>query len=307
MAIDSFNKLMKDVEKNRNKEMKNISKKIRKLYKDVANDYIKKLNKVPERSLQERFLTDSIKYLQKEYDRLGKEIEGSVTKGISKIIRDTTDAQLSFFGGLCVDLKPHFADMFTRVHEDVLREVISGEMYKDKISLSKRIWKDIDKTKADLEYVLSRGLAEKKGTYEIAKDLEKYVNPNCLKDYNWSMVYPKSKKKIDYNAYRLANTYINHAYQNVAKKSCEKNPYVDGIQWLSAHDDRVCDICAERNGKVYKVEDLPLDHPMGRCSFLYAISMDLEDIGEELGRWARDEEENNKLDNWFKEWGLDFI
>jgi hypothetical protein len=35
--------------------------------------------------------------------------------------------------------------------------------------------------------------------------------------------------------------------------------------------------------------------------------MELEDIGAELGRWARDEEENKKLENWFKEWGLEFI
>ncbi|WP_219666859.1 hypothetical protein, partial [Clostridioides difficile] len=68
---------------------------------------------------------------------------------------------------------------------------------------SDRIWSNIDKTKKDLDYIVSRGLAEKRGSYDIAKDLEKYVNPKVKKDYDWSKVYPKSNKKIDFNAYRL--------------------------------------------------------------------------------------------------------
>lgn len=305
MAIDSFNKLMKDIERKRNKSMSSVTKKVRKLYRKIANEYIEELSKVDKHSLRYRFLEDSIRHLQQRYDALGKELEEDVYSRVKKIIKQTTDAQLSFFSDICTDLKPHFTDMFTKIHEDVLREVISGEMYKDKISLSKRIWKDIDKTKEDLEYVLSRGLAEKKGTYEIAKDLEKYVNPNCAKDYDWSKVYPKSKKKIDYNAYRLANTYINHAYQHAAKKSCEKNPYIENMKWLSAHDERVCDICKERDGKLYLPKDIPMDHPMGRCSFIYEID-DLETISKELKSWVNGES-YEKLDNWFSEYGLEFI
>lgn len=183
MAIDSFNKLMKDIERKRNKSMSSVTKKVRKLYREIANEYIEELSKVDKHSLRYRFLEDSIKHLQQRYDVLGKELEEDVSSRVKKIIKQTTDAQLSFFSGICTDLKPHFTDMFTKIHEDVLREVISGEMYKDKISLSKRLWKDIDKTKEDLEYILSKGVEKKKGTFEIAKDLEKYVNPKTKKDY----------------------------------------------------------------------------------------------------------------------------
>ncbi|RDY22873.1 hypothetical protein CHF27_011175 [Romboutsia maritimum] len=306
MAIDSFNKLMKDVENKRNKSMSSVSKKVRKLYKDIANDYLKELSRANKNSLRERYLEDSIKYLQQRYDAIGEKLEAEIASNIDIIIKETTDTQLSFFSSLCVDLKPHFTDMFTKIHEDVLRDVISGEMYKDKINLSKRIWKDIDKTKGDLEYVLSRGLAEKKGTYEIAKDLEKYVNPKVKKDYEWSKIYPKSKKTIDYNAYRLANTYINHAYQYAAKKSCSKNPYITGMKWLSGHGSRVCPICSDRDGQIYLPKDIPLDHANGRCSFTYVTEKDLEDIGAELRSWI-DGEENEKLDNWFKKYGIEFL
>lgn len=305
MAIDSFNKLMKDIERKRNKSMSSVTKKVRKLYRKIANEYIEELSKVDKHSLRYRFLEDSIKHLQQRYDALGKELEEDVSSRVKKIIKQTTDAQLSFFSGICTDLKPHFTDMFTKIHEDVLREVISGEMYKDKISLSKRLWKDIDKTKEDLEYILSKGVEKKKGTFEIAKDLEKYVNPKTKKDYEWSNIYPKTKKKVDFNAYRLANTYINHAYQNVAKKSCEKNPYIENMIWLSAHDAKVCDVCKERDGKPYKPKDMPMDHPCGRCSFIYEID-DLETISKELRNWV-DGASNEKLDNWFSEFGIEFI
>ncbi|HBE9895599.1 TPA: hypothetical protein KNO03_003501 [Clostridioides difficile] len=306
---NKFNKAMKNAERARDISSNRTTKKIRKLYKDIANEYAKKLNRVNSNTLTEQYLRESIIYLNKEYDRLGKKLKKDIESEISKVIKTTTDEQLSFFNNICdnysVNLKPQFTDMFSKVHEDVLRQVISGSMYKDKLKLSDRIWSNIDKTKKDLDYIVSRGLAEKRGSYDIAKDLEKYVNPKVKKDYDWSKVYPKSNKKIDFNAYRLASTYITHAYQKTAKESCKKNPFVKGIKWMSSHHPRMCKVCADRNGKTYIPEELPLEHPLGKCTFEYDIPMSMEDIGKELRSWI-DGEENSKLDEWFDEYGLEF-
>lgn len=306
---NKFNKAMKNAERARDISSNRTTKKIRKLYKDIANKYAKKLNRVNSNTLTEQYLRESIIYLNKEYDRLGKKLKKDIESEISKVIKTTTDEQLSFFNNICdnysVNLKPQFTDMFSKVHEDVLRQVISGSMYKDKLKLSDRIWGNIDKTKKDLDYIVSRGLAEKRGSYDIAKDLEKYVNPKVKKDYDWSKIYPKSNKKIDFNAYRLASTYITHAYQKTAKESCKKNPFVKGIKWMSSHHPRMCKVCADRNGKTYIPEELPLEHPLGKCTFEYDISMSMEEIGKELRSWI-DGEENSKLDEWFDEYGLDF-
>ncbi|EMJ5872630.1 hypothetical protein KLK89_17655 [Clostridioides difficile] len=306
---NKFNKAMKNAERVRDISSNKTTKKIRQLYKDIANEYAKKLNKVNSNTLTEQYLRESIIYLSKEYDRLGKRLKKDIESEISKVIKTTTDEQLSFFNNICdnysVNLKPQFTDMFSKVHEDVLRQVISGSMYKDKLKLSDRIWSNIDKTKKDLDYIVSRGLAEKRGSYDIAKDLEKYVNPKVKKDYDWSKVYPKSNKKIDFNAYRLASTYITHAYQKTAKESCKKNPFVKGIKWMSSHHPRMCKVCADRNGKTYIPEELPLEHPLGKCTFEYDIPMSMEDIGKELRSW-RDGEKNSKLDEWFDEYGLEF-
>ncbi|MCC0642659.1 hypothetical protein KGF41_00100 [Clostridioides sp. ZZV14-6150] len=306
---NKFNEAMKNAERARDISSNKTTKKIRQLYKDIANEYAKKLNKVNSNTLSEQYLRESIVYLNKEYDRLGKKLKKDIESEISKVIKTTTDEQLSFFNNICdnysVNLKPQFTDMFSKVHEDVLRQVISGSMYKDKLKLSDRIWGNIDKTKNDLDYIVSRGLAEKKGSYDIAKDLEKYVNPKVKKDYDWSKVYPKSNKKIDFNAYRLASTYITHAYQKTAKESCKKNPFVKGIKWMSSHHPRMCKVCADRNGKTYIPEELPLEHPLGKCTFEYDIPLSMEDIGKELRSWI-DGEENSKLDEWFNEYGLEF-
>ena len=76
--------------------------------------------------------------------------------------------------------------------------------------------------------------------------------------------------------------------------------------WVSAHDSKCCDTCRKRNGKPYDPKDIPLDHPMGRCTFNYDIPMELDEIGKELSDWIKGSK-NEKLDKWFSEYGLDFV
>ena len=62
-------------------------------------------------------------------------------------------------------------------------------------------------------------------------------------------------------------------------------------------------MCAERNGKHFEKDKVPLDHPLGRCTLLTDVG-DLEDIARELRSWV-DGKPNEKLDNWFKEYEVD--
>lgn len=56
----------------------------------------KKLNRVNSNTLTEQYLRESIIYLNKEYDRLGKKLKKDIESEISKVIKTTTDEQLSF-------------------------------------------------------------------------------------------------------------------------------------------------------------------------------------------------------------------
>ncbi|MDX5707032.1 hypothetical protein SIK39_05945 [Clostridioides difficile] len=97
---NKFNKAMKNAERARDISSNRTTKKIRKLYKDIANEYAKKLNRVNSNTLTEQYLRESIIYLNKEYDRLGKKLKKDIESEISKVIKTTTDEQLSFFNNI---------------------------------------------------------------------------------------------------------------------------------------------------------------------------------------------------------------
>ena len=197
--------------------------------------------------------------------------------------------------------------MFSKIPKAAMDEILFGTAYKDCKGLSERIWQYTKRFDKDIDYIISEGIANKKTTYEISKDLEKYVNPNAAKDWDWKKVYPNSRKKVDYNAQRLARTAVNHAFQQAQKRSCEKNPYVEGIRWLSAGiHGRTCQLCKDRDGQLFKIKDVPLDHPNGLCTTIPDIPMSLEEIGTELRAWI-DGESNLKLDKWFNEYRENFM
>ena len=146
--------------------------------------------------------------------------------------------------------------------------------------MSKKTHKDIDK-------IVAEGVALNKSAYDIAKDLERYINPTARKEWDWSKVYPGTNRVIDYNAQRLARTLVAHAYQQSLERTCEKNPFVTGYKWVSANSDRTCELCKERDGQIYEKGDLPLDHPNGLCTFIAVIPDSMTDISNRLADWAK--------------------
>ena len=219
------------------------------------------------------------------------------------------NVQLDFFMSINnqydLNMKDTFSSMFSKIPKKAMNEILFGKAYKDRKGLSERIWLDTKKFNKDIDYIIAEGIANKKSTYEIAKDLEKYVNPKASKDWEWSKVYPNTNKVVDYNAQRLARTSIQHAFQQAQKRSCAKNPYVEKIRWLSSNSSRTCELCNSRDNQLYDIKDVPLDHPNGLCTTIPEITMSYEEIAEELKAWVNGEA-NTKLDKWFKKHAKDF-
>ena len=122
------------------------------------------------------------------------------------------------------------------------------------------------------------------------------MNPDARKDWDWGKVYPGTKKVVDYNAQRLARTMVSHAYQQAFVRTTQKNPFVSKYKWEASNSGRVCEICEERDGKLFDKDELPLDHPNGMCTFTTVMD-DLEKIGERLGDWAAGKSDP-ELDKW---------
>lgn len=310
MSSKEYIKLCQEAQNKKLKLAKKQEKQIKQIYNDMYLNVSKKISKVNHNTLPERYLEELKKELEKEIRTIHGQVGKIIKKNIEKSSELANNVQLDFFMSINnqynLNMKDTFSSMLSKIPKAAMNEILFGDAYKDRKGLSERIWQYTKKFDKDIDYIISEGIANKKSTYEIAKDLEKYVNPNEAKDWEWNKVYPNSSKKVDYNAQRLARTAVNHAFQQAQKRSCEKNPYVEGIKWLTSNSHRTCELCNSRNGTVYKVNEVPLDHPNGLCTTVPQIPMSLEEIGTELRTWI-DGSSISKLDKWFEEYGDDFL
>ena len=266
MASKDYLELCEEAQKKKLKLMKKQEKQIKEIYNDMYLNVSKKLSKVNPNSLSKRYLEELKKAIEAEITASNKKVSKIIKSNIEKSSELANNVQLDFFMSINdkynLNMKDTFSSMFSKIPKKAMDEILFGKAYKDRKGLSERIWEYTKRFNKDIDYIIAEGIANKKSTYEIAKDLEKYVNPDAAKDWNWKKVYPNSGKKVDYNAQRLARTSVNHAFQQAQKRSCEKNPYVEGIRWISANiHGRTCELCRERDGEVFMVKDLPLDHP----------------------------------------------
>jgi len=291
-------------------------KAIAKMYKDLAKDIDKEAKALSTRTnissvMRVAYLQDLRKQIASQLSDNSQSqksmVKDNMTKAAEAVVSDNT----AYLVALGLDIK----GAFSYVPKDVVEQIVSGKLYKGKWSLSAAIWGNDKKTLSDIDMIVARGVAGQKSTYEIAKDLEKYVNPEKVRPWDWGKVYPGSAKKVDYNAQRLARTMVSHSYQESFVRVTKNNPFIEAYRWLSSEDDRVCPLCIERaegvhgviiNGEevfgAYYKSDLPMDHPNGRCTFDIISGKTDEDDNARLAAWIKggDDEE---LDDYARDMG----
>ena len=283
---------LKDAEKARDDIMKSQKKEIEKLYKKAAKDVAKKAKGLRYKtniSSQMRivYLNQLEKQLQAEVSKISTELTGITKNGMRKVSKAVVNNSLSNLNKLGMNT----SGLLSRVPDDVVRNIATGNVYDSGWSLSKRIWGIQQKTMQDIHTVVAEGVAQNKSTYEIAKDLEKYVDPKAAKKWEWNKVYPGTNKKVDYNAQRLARTLTQHAYQQSTERVNNPNPFVTGYEWRSAliHG-RTCKQCEERNGTIYAKGEVPMDHPQGLCTILPVVEQPLTDIADQIADWVESDD-----------------
>lgn len=197
----------------------------------------------------------------------------------------------------------------TSLRHRVVTNIVTGKVYDSKFTLSSSIWGDNKRRLNEINRIIARDILQNKGVYDIAKDLERFVNPRARKDYDWSKMFPGSRRKIDYNAQRLARTMVSHAYQQAFVEATINNPFVAAYRWMTSGSDRVCPICIDRESTdqfglgpgIFPKDRLPLDHPNGMCTFECVMAMSDEDVGEAIADWylgEGDETMNDMIDRY---------
>lgn len=260
-------------------------KQIQQLYTNAATQVrqqAEKAPRVPSDRLRKWYLHQLQKQLNEELDKIQSEIESTVKGNMKKTVEAVVGDNIDFLKEVGMPIQ----GAFSHVPDEVVRAVATGQLYEGKWSLSRALWKNTRRTQRDVQNVVAQGIAQNKSAYDIAKDLEKYVDPSARKDWDWSKVYPGTAKKVDYSAQRLARTMVSHAYQQSFVRTTQKNPFVTKYKWVSSGGARTCEICAERDGVEYSKTDLPLDHPNGMCTFVAVIEDSMTDIADRIADWA---------------------
>lgn len=226
------------------------------------------------------------KELQKQLRATSQEVSNEIYSKIKKNIYTVADAVvadnvkwLESFGFS----KDGLNAVFSYVPDEVVRRLITGQIYESGWSLSARIWGDNEQTLKDIYQVMAKGLAENKPIYQIAKDLEAYVRPSARLPWNLTMadgvkIY---KKQVDYNAQRLARTLVQHGYQQSFLATTQKNPFITEYIWIS-NGSRVCELCKSRDGVHFKKDELPMDHPNGMCTMEPVV---VDNMVDQLADW----------------------
>ena len=172
---------------------------------------------------------------------------------------------------------------FSYVPDEIVRNLVTGQIYESGWSLSARIWGDNEATLKDIYKIMAKGIAEQKPIYNIAKELESYVRPGAKLPWNLTASDGVKifKKQVDYNAQRLARTLVQHSYQQSFIATTQKNPFITEYIWRS-NGSRVCPLCKARDGEHFKKDELPMDHPNGMCVMEPVV---VDDMIDQLANW----------------------
>lgn len=276
-------------------------KQIKQMFVDLAKKAEKEAEKLKGKDnissvLRRKYLQDIAKELEKQVDldftrihRMIKENMEESSESVIECIREFEEK---------IGFPAKYAWM--NIPTDAVVAVTSGKLYRGNWSLSNSIWGLDNKIKKDIQKVVAQGIAMNMSAYDIAKDLEKYVNPSAKKSWEWSKVYPGTNKKVDYSAQRLARTMVHHAFQYTFVEGTKHNPFITKYKWISSKKDkRLCKICEERDGKLYDKDKLPLDHPNGRCTFVAVFDKSMTEIGDDLAAWVKGKEgDYPEIDNY---------
>lgn len=308
------NKLsLKDSEKVRTDTVVSQKNKIKRMYLELSKQIAQEAKKYEGKDnvssiMRMRYLNDLENQIKQASQSLMNEVRTEITQGMKNISEAVVNDNIKWMNSIGLDIK----GAFSYVPKDVVNSIATGQIYESGWSLSKRIWGANEKTLEDIHSVVSKGIAANMSTYDIAKDIEKYVNPNAKKDWKWAKVYPGTNKQVDYNAQRLARTLSNHAFQQSFVKTTIKNPFVENYKWNTAFSHRTCDTCIELaqndayglGAGIFPKGMLPLDHPNGMCYPTAVITKSQDEIAAEIAEWYNSPEGSNKgIDEYVRSMG----
>ena len=292
---------------------------VRMQYIRAANDIAKEIRTAKRGSLTERWLVSYKRELDKEIERLGRNIYGAITDGAQAAAEARAEATAEYLRRAAAQARidDSFVSTLSQIPTDAVRAVVEGRLYTDGRRLSARIWSATGRLEGNISQILQQGVAQQMDALTLARHLEAYVNPEAACPVSWHKIYPDIPfdRKIDYNALRLARTTLTHAHWLAGREAARKNPLCRGMKWhlsdqhyerqIAVAGEDVCDECARHDeglGRgVWSIDRLPLPHPQCLCYQTEELPS-LEEVADFLGAWARGERADAAMESGFQKW-----
>ncbi|MCO8291274.1 minor capsid protein [Tetragenococcus halophilus] len=144
---------------------------------------------------------------------------------------------------------------------------------------SSRVWDNKAQLIASMKSELTAGIVKGDGIYKVADRLDKRLDVG------------KSQTQ------RLARTEYMHALNAGQLETYQENRY-DKLEWVASEDGKGCDICHLRNGKQYKIDDVPVlpAHPNCRCTMIPIITDEMIEEQAKALKEAQEQETEPKLE-----------
>ena len=288
------------------KQQEEIIRVYSKAYKDTIEKGLKKAGNDPKK----------IDKLTKAYaTQIYNELNDLVVKYNSQISKEIVQAQADIINAfLDTDDKKFMAQVNKLVditNRKTIQQMIQGNIYNDNKGLSKRLWSITNRSGDKISTAINSCIAQGMGAADMSQNLKEFAMGG---HHTWSRNKIREKlgdgyaRKygsggLDYEALRLARTTLTHQAQISVINSSKVNPYLQFVKWHSDHQaGRTCQQCIDRDGQLFKIDEVPLDHPNGMCWIQPVYSIDgkteatPEEIAGDMKAWAAGEKNSKRMD-----------
>lgn len=273
------------------------------IYQELAKELSSEISSC-KTSSSKQYLSGIEEIVQSYMNELNSKLNNVIKSNIKSSSQIASTTSLAYYDSITDDVK--LRSMFNKsvinTSASTVKKLIQGKYYEDGKTLDKRIWNVTKSNAKDIDTLIKVNVAKGANARKLAQQLERYINP--AKRIEAKTLEVGMNKSISYQAQRLARTSITHSFTETTIENAKNNPFNKGIKWnLSAsHSFRMhgkTDICDDYDGRVFKPNEVPLQHPNCLCCFTEE-NEDINKAIKELKAWNK-RRSNSKLDKWYED------
>lgn len=281
-------------------------KELLKIYQELAKQLSSETTSF-RTSSGDKYLRELNEIVQANINKLNIKLSSTIKSNIETSSQIASSVDLTYYEAITddVSLRAMFKSLVVSTSSNTVKKLIQGKYYADGKTLDQRIWNITKSNAKDIDTLIKVNVARGANARKLAQQLDRYINP--AKRIEAKTLEVSMNKSISYQAQRLARTSIAHAFSKTTIENAKTNPFNKGIKWnlsTSHHERQVKrdgpDICDEYDGRVFKPNEAPLQHPNCLCYFTEE-NEDIDQTIKKLKAWTKGEK-NLKLHRWLNEY-----